>query len=322
VTYIKPTDPQLYGDFGLTVDLSSDGATLAVGAQAQDKNFGAVYVFQFDGTSWAQQQRLVASNAQIGDYFGRSVALSGDGVTLVVGAPTEDSAAVGVGGSQADNSAQDSGAAYVFVRSGTVWSQQAYLKASNTETDDRFGDPVAISSDGNNVVVAATYEDSSATGVDGDQSNNGAMDSGAAYVFHRSGSTWTQAAYVKPSNTDALDAFAWDLELSGDGSLLAIGAYEEDGTGTAYGGNPSANTKVGSGAVYLYRPSGSTWVFDAYLKALNTNADDGFGEHVALPLHDTSIVVGAIKERGGSPGVDGDMTDNSTQSAGAVYIYE
>ncbi|MBA3457682.1 MAG: FG-GAP repeat protein [Deltaproteobacteria bacterium] len=87
----------------------------------------------------------------------------------------------GVGGNQADNSALNSGAVYVFTRTGPAWSQQAYLKASNTDAGDFFGDPVAVS--GDTLAVGADLEDSSAAGVGGDQANNAALDSGAVYVF-------------------------------------------------------------------------------------------------------------------------------------------
>ncbi|MBI2928237.1 MAG: FG-GAP repeat protein [Verrucomicrobia bacterium] len=126
--------------------------------------------------SIAQQAYLKASNTGAHDEFGRSVAVSGD--TLVVGANRESSNGTGVNGNQVDNSASGSGAAYVFVRRGTIWSQQAYLKASNTGTNDRFGWSVAVS--GDTVVVGAFEEDSKATGVNGNQRENTDADSGAA----------------------------------------------------------------------------------------------------------------------------------------------
>src|SRR5262249_15516067 len=152
-----------------------------------------------------------ASNSGAGDNFGLSVDVSGD--TVVVGAPFEASAATGVNGNQADNSAPNAGAAYVFVRSGGGWSQQAYLKASNTSAGDRFGCYVAIS--GDTVVVGAPREDSAATGVNGDQGDNTAVEAGAAYVFVRSGTTWSQQAYLKASNTDAGDQFGESVFISG-----------------------------------------------------------------------------------------------------------
>jgi hypothetical protein len=154
----------------------------------------------------AQQAYIKASNAGVpspGETFGNnqnfgwSVAIAGD--TMVIGAPFENSSATGVNGNQANNSAADSGAAYVFVRNGTNWSQQAYLKASNTGANDFFGFRVAVS--GDTVVVGAVLEDSNATGVNGNQGNNNAVNSGAVYVFVRSGKNWSQQAYLKASNT-------------------------------------------------------------------------------------------------------------------------
>ena len=145
-----------------------------------------------------QTAYLKASNTAQFDEFGGAVAVSGN--TVVVGALGEFSSATGVNGDQSDNSAPDSGAAYVFVRTGSTWSQQAYLKASNTDASDFFGLSVALS--GDTLVVGATLEDSSATGVNGNQSDNSALNSGAAYVFVRTGTTWSQQAYLKASNTD------------------------------------------------------------------------------------------------------------------------
>ena len=134
----------------------------------------------------------------------------------------EASNATGVNGNQSDNSAADSGAAYVFVRNGTNWSQQAYLKASNTGASDKFGCSVAVS--GDTVVVGAPGEASSATGVNGNQSDNSAIDSGAAYVFVRSGTNWTQQAYLKASNTGArVTCSAASVAVSGD--TVVVGAY-------------------------------------------------------------------------------------------------
>ena len=140
---------------------------------------GAAYVFTRSGTTWTQQAYLKASNTGAGDTFGLSVAVSGD--TVAVAAPSEDSNATGVNGNQFNNSASAAGAVYVFTRDTTTWTQQAYLKASNTGADDRFGESVAVS--GNTVVVGADSEDSNATGVNGNQADNSASNAGAVYVF-------------------------------------------------------------------------------------------------------------------------------------------
>jgi hypothetical protein len=170
-----------------------------------------------------------------------------------VGADGESSSATGVGGSQSDNSAAESGAVYVFTRDGANWSQQAYVKASNTRAGDSFGySSVSLSADGSTLAVGAYGEDSNATGVGGDESDDSAAASGAVYIFARSGTSWSQQAYVKSSNTGVDDNFGYSVALSDDGNTLAGGAYVEDGDATGVGGNQNSNSAIDSGAVYVF----------------------------------------------------------------------
>src|SRR5262249_35676171 len=162
------------------------------------------------GSAWTQQAYLKASNTGANDYFGISVSISGN--TVVVGAAHEASGATGVNGNQTDNSFPFSGAAYVFVRNGTTWSQQAYIKASNTGHGDSFGEKLSVS--GDPLVVGAVSESSSATGVNGNQADDSAGNSGAAYIFVRNGTNWSQQAYLKASNTTAMDLFAYSVAAS------------------------------------------------------------------------------------------------------------
>jgi hypothetical protein len=145
---------------------------------AQDS--GAVYVFRRTGTSWQQEAYLKASNAGFEGWLGDSVALSGD--MLAVGSTGEASAARGVDGSQDDDSAPFSGAAYLFRRTGTAWQQESYVKASNASADNTFGVQVALSRD--TLAVGSPGESSAARGLDGDQDDDSALHSGAVYIFH------------------------------------------------------------------------------------------------------------------------------------------
>jgi hypothetical protein len=132
-----------------------------------------------------QQAYIKASNTSEFTGFGFSTALSADGNTLAVGALGESSAATGIGGDQAHNPTfTNAGAVYVLARSGTMWMQQAYVKASNTRGDSLFGFPVAVSSDSHTVAVGALAEQSAATGIDGNQADVSALFAGAVYVFH------------------------------------------------------------------------------------------------------------------------------------------
>jgi hypothetical protein len=148
-----------------------------------DNSSGAVYVFAKSGAAWTQQASFKASNAGKNDQFGIKVALSGDGATLAVAASNEDSNALGINGDGKNDSAGEAGAAYVFRRAGETWRQLAYVKASNTEEYDEFGSSVGLNRNGSILAVGAKYEDSGAKGLNGDQSDNSALDAGAVYVF-------------------------------------------------------------------------------------------------------------------------------------------
>ncbi len=178
--------------------------------------------------------------------------MNSDGKTLAVGAAQEASNATGINGDQTNTLYSFAGAAYVFTRSGNNWSQQAYIKASNTDGLDNFGYAVSLSADGNTLASGARRESSNATGLNGIQNDNSASQAGAAYVFTRSGSNWSQQCYVKATNTDATDNFGSSLTLSGDGATLAVGAPQEASNATGINGNQNDNSAAAAGAVYLY----------------------------------------------------------------------
>ena len=237
---------------------------------------------------------------------------------MVVGAIGEDSSADGINEDETDDSASFSGAAYVFFRSGATWSQEAYLKASNSDGNDRFGNSVAISDD--TIVVGATGEGSSANGVNGDQGNNAAAGAGAAYVFLRNGTTWSQEAYLKASNPDAGDAFGESVAISGD--TLVVGAHLESSNANGVNGTQGNNAAASAGAAYVFVRNGSAWSQQAYLKASNPDANDNFGRAVAIS--GDTIVAGASQEGSAADGVNGGSGaegDNSAFRAGAAYVF-
>jgi hypothetical protein len=334
-SYIKASNAGEGDRFGFSLALSGDGNTLVVGAINEDSaangvngnpadnsaaEAGATYVF-VRGSTWSQQSYVKASNADAGDEFGFSMALSGDDNTLVVGAPLEDSGAAGINGNQTDNSIPESGAAYVFTRADNRWSQQAYLKASNPGKGDRFGTSVALSSDGNTLAVGARNEASAATGINGDQADDSAAGAGAVYVFARSGGNWAQQAYIKASNTGASDGFAVSVALSGDGSTLVVGAPLEDSAATGTNGTQADNSAEEAGAVYVFQRNGGAWSQQAHIKASNTGASDEFGVHVALSADGNTLAVGAPGEFSAAKGINADQADNSAPGAGAAYIF-
>jgi hypothetical protein len=143
----------------------------------------------------------------------------------------------------------------VFVRDQQgLWSQQAYVKASNPDIDDEFGESIELSGDGTTLAVGAPREASSATGINGDESDDLASWAGAAYVFVREQGAWSQQAYVKASNSYILDGFGGfecPVALSGDGATLAVGS-RDGSNATGIGGDQVDNSAALAGAVYLY----------------------------------------------------------------------
>ncbi len=335
--YIKASNTESSDGFGKSLSLSDNGHTLAVAATGEDSSStgvngdesdnsasasGAVYVYQYDDGSWTQEAYVKASNTEFVDKFGSSVALSGDGKTLAVGADGESSSSAGVNGDESDNSSTRSGAAYVYRYDGANWAKEAYIKASNPDVGDGFGGSVSLSTDGNTLAVGADNEDSSSTGVNGSQLDNSTSSSGAVYVYRRNGSNWTQEAYIKSSNPDSSDYFGRSLDISGDGNTLAISAYYEDSSAVGVNGDQLDNSASKAGAVYLYKYDDSDWVQSAYVKASNAEGDDRFGDALSLSSDGSSLAVGAGSESSSSQGVNGDQMDNSASGSGAVYIYK
>lgn len=231
-----------------------------------------------------------AADVDFADAFGVSVALSADGTVLAVGMDGESSSARGVDGDFTDESMDFAGAVYVFRRGAAGWVQEAYLKASNTEAADYFGISVALSADGSVLTVGATGEDS---GVVGSQSDNSLDGAGAVYVFRRSGTTWAQEAYLKAGIPGLDDAFGAAVDLSGDGTLLAVGAPGEDSSAAQVDGDEANDAARGSGAVYLFRHDGTSWRREAYVKGSTNGFNQQFGASLALSADGATMAVGA-----------------------------
>ncbi|PWT85709.1 MAG: integrin [Blastocatellia bacterium] len=400
--YIKASNAGEGDEFGHVVTLSADGNTLAVSAYFEassatgingnqnDRSIpqaGAVYVFTRRGSTWSQQAYLKASNtgeAGVGDAFGEgdqfgfSLTLSDDGNTIAVGAIGEDSNASGVGGNQADNSMNQSGAVYVFVRNGTSWSQQAYIKSSKptpnvmfgyavtlsrtgdtlvsseydgegtkgaiyvftragglwsqearlvvsiAERGDSFGVSLSLSDDGDTLAAGSHDEDCLATGVNppgcnADQKTD--TSTGAAMIFVRSGTTWSEQALLKASNTGKGDWFGARIAVSGDGNTVAVSAPLEDSSAQGINGKQDDDSASEAGAVYFFTRNGTTWTQQAYVKGSNTKSGDEFGSSVALTRDGRTMVVSARGEDSGARGVNGNQSDHSAPEAGAAYVF-
>lgn len=330
--YIKASNADPNDKFG--TDVALDGNTLIVGAPGEQSvatgiggdqsdntipsgsGSGAVYVFTRDASgAWAQQEYIKASNTDAFDSFGSRVALSND--TIAVGVFNEDSDSSGIDSDQNNNEQPDSGAVYVFVRNGANnWSQEAYIKASNSEGNDLFGFSIAMHED--TIAVGSMREDSDSRGINGDQSNNNSFDSGAAYVFRRDESgNWSQEAYLKASNNDEFDSFGVSIAIHSN--TIVVGADEEDSSTTGVDGDQFDNSLPRAGAAYVFhRDDMGMWSQEAYIKSSNTD-DDLFG--VPMSLFKDTLVIGAIRESSGTAGINGNEMDNSEPRAGAAYIF-
>ncbi|MBB6096268.1 hypothetical protein HNQ60_005190 [Povalibacter uvarum] len=324
---------------------------IVVENDTEEKNY-SIELTRETWTTFEQSAYVKASNTGIDDVFGTQLALSGD--TLVVGAPAEDSDARGVNQDGTNNAASGSGAAYVITRdSAGAWSQQAYLKASNGDTNDNFGYSVAI--DGDVIAVGAPFEASNASGINGDQADNSATSAGAVYIFVRdSNGQWTQEAYLKPS-TVASGQFGKSIALNGNTLVVAapqqpmligtVYAFTRDADGiwseqaVISASDPLGDAGFGQtlalegdtlavgapwhpgissfkGAVYVYSRQGSTWTEVVKLRGSNTEPSDEFGSSVALS--DGTLAVGAPGEDSAAAG---NPNDNSVTWAGAVYLF-
>ena len=229
-------------EFGFNVGI--DGDTAVVGAVADDGNRGAAYVFTGSGIDLDPAAKLVASDARRQRSEIGAAAIAGD--TVVVGAWFNNDSGI------------RSGAAYVFTRSGTVWTQQAKLLASDRGSDDGFGYRVAIAAD--TAVIGAVYGDTYR---------------GAAYVFTRSGTSWTQQAKLVAGDRATYDGFGDGVAISGDTAVIA--AYQSDAKGSD------------SGAAYVFTRSGTTWMQQAKLTASDGASGDFFGTWVTID-GDTSLI--------------------------------
>ncbi len=249
------------GRFGYTVALSADGNTALIGGNYFNIGAGAAWVFTRSGGTWAQQGGKLVGTGHVGEgefahvgegEFGTSVALSGDGDTALIGGP-------------ADN--EDVGAAWVFTRSGSTWAQQGEKLTGTGETGKgRFGTSVALSGDGDTALIGGTRDNSNI---------------GAAWVFSRSGSTWTQQGEKLTGTGEAgQGAFGRSVALSADGDTALIGGWSDNGN---------------EGAAWAFTRSGSNWAQQGE-KLTGAGGEGGFGTSVALSANGDTALVGEPRD--------------------------
>ncbi|HQU82687.1 MAG TPA: hypothetical protein PKY59_06170 [Pyrinomonadaceae bacterium] len=256
--------------FGRSVAISGNTAVISSHFDQNGANLrtGSAYVFVRNGADWVQQQKLTASDGADGDNFSWSVDI--DGETIVIGAPRD-----GIG------SNANQGSAYVFVRSGTTWSQQQKLTASDGAANDEFGFNVGVSGD---TIVVGAWQDSSPL-----------FGQGSAYVFVRSGATWSQQQKLTASDGLGGDNFGNSVGISGD--TIIVGAFED-----------KIGTNFSQGSAYVFVRNGSVWTQQDKLTANEGGAGDRFGFSVAID--GDKVVIGAAND-----------TIGSNASQGSAYVF-
>jgi hypothetical protein len=248
--------------------LDMDGDTAVIGAMWDDDNglhSGSAYVFTRNSTTWTEQQKLLPADGVVDMQFGISVDLDGD--TLLIGANRDD-----------DNGIR-SGSAYVYTRSGTTWTQQAKLIASDGAEEERFGIDVALEGD---------------TAMIGSETPDNGDNSGSVYVFTRTGTTWTEQQKLLASDGAAVDWFGFYIALDGDTALFAASQDDDKGSN--------------SGSVYVFTRVGSTWTEQQKLTASDGAANDHFSEN-AIALDGDTAIIGAY------------LDDDLGSASGSAYVF-
>lgn len=295
--YLKSPRPQAAGFFGWSVAIAGD--TIAIGGFNEAFQAGAtaltasgqVHVFRRSGTTWTLEATLGPDETfGAGDALGYAVALHGD--VIVAGAPSGNST---VGGA---------GAARIYRRAGARWTFEQQLVASDAKLNDFFGGAVALEGDTAVVTAAAVLHS-----VTSDQVSDRP---GEVFVFERAGGSWTEVAKLSASNGDADDELGRSVAIAG--GTIAASAFREDGSGKGLN-PPSTNTASDAGAVYLFTRTAGAWTQSRYLKATNTDANDGFGTSLSMAANGV-LVIGAA----GESSANGDPASNGAQSSGACYV--
>lgn len=261
-TYVQtaklvPNDAASNDAIGRSVDISNDGLTIAVGAfQDDDKgsNSGSAYLFVKVNGVWTQQAKVVAYDGARDDFFGYTVALSGNGLTLFVGS-TQD-----------DDNGSACGSGYVFNRNGVDWPLQAKFVPSELLAGEMFGTAADLSYDGNVLVVGAM------------RCTNSFLNEGAVYTFKRMNGSWTKVSRLLSVSPSYNANFGQCVKVTDDGLMMIVGAYRDDAT---------------KGSAYVYTATGNLWLYRQKLVASDRLSGDNFGISVASSIDGSVILIGA-----------------------------
>ncbi|HOE38122.1 MAG TPA: MBG domain-containing protein [Bacteroidales bacterium] len=291
VNKLLPSDPESYCGFGGSIDMENN--KLVVGAEnkknGDNYNVGAAYVFELINDSWNFSQKLMASDCSAGDFFGYSVAISGE--YIIAGAYAQDKNATGGG------NLIDAGAAYIFKYNAGTWTQTQKLVANDRAQENYFGRAVDI--DGDYAVISATYDSRNSSGV-ADKTHTGSV-----YVFKNNSGTWTQTQKIIANDRNKDDELGNAISIFNDKLVIGVAKQDYDSNGE--------DSVFNAGAVYVYEKVSNNWNFTQKLTASNRQTSDFFGNDLAI--YNGQLLIGANQNK-----YDADE-NNYLASAGAVYVF-
>src|SRR6056300_1559547 len=276
---ITAPDPVVGDQFGGSVSISGDGSYAIAGVPRDDgpggptyPDYGSAYIFSRSGSTWTLQSNITAPDAATQASFGESVSISADGSYAIAGAHKAESA-------------------YIWVRSGSTWTFQSKITAPVPAGTDSFGRSVSLSSDGSYVLVGAY------------RSYHEGYNSGTAYIFSRSGTSWTFQSKITAPDISYANWFGWSVSISGDGSYAIAGSVGVD--------RPGQPINANVGAAYIFSRSGTSWTFQSKITAPEPDRQpyDYFGFSVSLSSDGSYALVGAERD------------SNPTGAAGSTYIW-
>ena len=332
--YIKPNYVSYDGmRIGESVELSGNGEYLGIWLTDNESagRSGTVWIYKQDtGGNWVSETYVKHPNPRLFDAFGKSLDFSYDGLVLAAGTLGDQSCDTTINGDAFDTNCKDQGSVSLFNRKAGTWVAGDYIKAPNGAPDDEFGTSVALSNDGTVLAVGAPYEKGSLSGINPSMADKSGFNVGAAYIFESVAQSWSFSDFIKPESPVNGRFFAGNVDLSGDGDTLLIGAIRDNSVASGINGNQFDESAVYSGGAYVLKREGGVWAQTAYLKAPNNGAGDRFATVTRISDDGTQIFIGAPYEGGDDTGINsktGAFYDNPTAfddpsyRSGAVYGY-
>lgn len=256
--------------FGSNIVLNSDSTIALISAHGRDDGGvsarGAVYVFTRSGGTWTYQQKILAPDPALDDWFGLGVGINSDATIALIGACLKD-----------EGGLIDRGVVYYYTRSGTTWTYQSKILINDLNINSYFGAGIALNNTGDYALIGAYGKD-----------EGGILARGVVYIYTRSGSTWTYQNKILAPDAQPGDYFGRSVAINKDATIALIGAYNRSEAG------------VNCGAVYHFTRSGSIWSYQNKLLAPDRANGDQFGLYLSIDSESNKALIGSRKAKIGT----------------------